>query len=67
VFAQFLIVELVSCLLLILVGWVGDEIRAGWRQCGSVKPANCLRTGRPRHTWPFDDSEATWTELPCKH
>jgi hypothetical protein len=67
VFAQFLIVELVACILLILAGWIGDEIRAGWREHGSMRPASSVRTSRLRHPWTFYDSDATWTDLPLKH
>jgi hypothetical protein len=65
--APLLIVELVSCILLILAGWIGDQIRAGWRDHGPVRPASYVRTANLRYPWSFDDSDTTWSQLPCKH
>ena len=65
--AQLLIDELVVCVLLLLAGWLGDEIRAGWWGHGSARATSCTWTGRPQHIWPFEDPDATWTELPCKN
>jgi hypothetical protein len=64
---EFLVIMLVGCVLLILAGWLGDEMRAGWWVHDLARPKSHQGTVRPRHPWPFEDPDATWTELPCKH
>jgi hypothetical protein len=64
--AQFLIIMLVGCVLILLAGWVGDEMRAGWWEHDSVRPTASKRMRRREEPWYFDDSDATWTTLPFK-
>ena len=62
----FFIDLLVGCLLLILAGWVSDEIRTGRRDLESVRPTGWNQMSRPRKPWPFDDPDATWTARPVR-
>ncbi len=47
--APFFIDMLVGCLLLILAGWVSDEIRAGRRDVESMRPPGWNQMSRPRN------------------
>jgi hypothetical protein len=64
--APFFIDMLVGCLLLILAGWVSDEIRAGRRDVESMRPPGWNQMSRPRKPWQSDDPDATWIARPVR-